>query len=188
MCEPATLLLVSAGLSAVSTGVGAVMASQQAKAQAQIADRNAALERNAVQDELQNTRQQALARYREVAKIKGQQRLAAAANGVGLDFGTAADIVADTDMLGREDVQRIYTAGDRAVKSRDINASNYVAQANMARSQATGALIGGALDMGSTILSGASQYGQMKDAYQWKNVYRLTPNARDTINANPVIF
>lgn len=188
MCEPATLLLVSAGLSAVSTGVGAVMASQQAKAQAQIADRNAALERNAVQDELQNTRQQALARYREVAKIKGQQRLAAAANGVGLDFGTAADIVADTDMLGREDVQRIYTAGDRAVKSRDINASTYVAQANMARSQATGALIGGALDMGSTILGSASQYEKMKMDQRWGATPRLTSSARSTIASNPAIF
>lgn len=188
MCEPATLLLVSAGLSAVSTGVGAVMASQQAKAQAQIADRNAALERNAVQDALQNTRQQALARYREVAKIKGQQRLAAAANGVGLDFGTAADIVADTDMLGREDVQRIYTAGDRAVKSRDINASNYVAQANMARSQATGALIGGALDMGSTILGSASQYEKMKMDQRWGATPRLTSSARSTIASNSAIF
>lgn len=188
MCDPATLTLVAAGLSAVSTGVGAVMASQQAQAQAKIAERNAALERNAVQDEKQNTREQALTRYREIAKVKGQQRVAAAANGVGLDFGTAADVVGDTNMLGREDVQRIYTAGDRAIKSRDISASNFTAQANMARSQATGALIGGALDMGSTLLSGASQYDQMKDAYQWKNVYRLTPNARDTINANPVIF
>lgn len=163
MCAPAaTLALVAAGLSAAATGYGAIMKAQQANAEAKIAERNAALERNAVQDEIQNTREQALARYREVAKIKGQQRLAAAANGVGLDFGTAADVVADTDMLGREDVQRIYTAGDRAVRSRDINAANYMGQANMARAQATGALVTGALDMGSTILSGASQYKKLK--------------------------
>lgn len=188
MCDPATLTLVAAGMSAVSTGVGAVMASQQASAQAKIMDRNAAMERNAAQEEMANTRTAALARYREIAKIKGQQRVAAAANGVGLDFGTAADIVADTDMLGREDVSRIYRAGDNAVKGRDISASNFTAQANMARSQATGALIGGALDMGSTILGGASQYGQMKDAQRWSNVPRLTSSARTTIGSNPVIF
>jgi len=188
MCEPGTLLLVGAGLSAVSTGFSAVMASQQAHAQAKIADRNAAMERNAARDEMENTRTAALARYREMSKVQGQQRLAAAANGVGLDFGTASDVVADTQMLGREDVQRIYTAGDRAVKSRDINASNFTAQANMARSQATGALIGGALDMGSTILSAASQYGQMKQDKMWRNVPRLTPSASGTIGSNPVIF
>lgn len=163
MCAPAaTLALIGAGLSAASAGYGAIMASNQAKAQAKVAESNAAMERNAAQEEMQNTREQALARYREVAKVKGQQRVAAAANGVGLDFGTAADVVADTDMLGREDVGRIYKAGANAVKSRDIAASNYMAQANQARSQATGALVGGALDFGSTVLSGASQYKTLK--------------------------
>lgn len=162
MCDPATLTLAATAAAAVSSVTGTVMAVQQANMKAKLAERNAQLERNAVQDEIQNTREQALARYREVARIKGQQRLAAAANGVGLDFGTAADVVADTDMLGREDVQRIYTAGDRAIKSRDIAASNYQAEANMARSQKTGAIISGVADFGQTILGGASQYKKLK--------------------------
>lgn len=163
MCIPAApLALAASALTAVSSGFGAVMAAQQANAAAGVAERNAAMERNAAQDEMQNTREAALARYREIAKVKGQQRVAAAANGVGLDFGTASDVVADTDMLGREDVGRIYKAGNNAVKSRDIAASNYGAQANQARSQATGALVGGALDFGSTVLSGASQYKTLK--------------------------
>lgn len=188
MCEPGTFFLIGAGLSAASAGFGGLMAYQQGQTQAKLADRNASMERNAAQEEMSNTRTAALARYREIAKIKGQQRVAAAANGVGLDFGTAADIVGDTDMLGREDVGRIYQAGNNAVKSRDIAASNFSAQASLARSQTTGALVGGVLDMGSTVLGGASQYGQIKEAYQWKNVWRLAPNARETISANPGIF
>lgn len=162
MCDPATLTLAATAAAAVSSVTGTVMAVQQANMKAKLAERNAAMERNAAQEEMQNTRDQALARYREIAKVKGQQRVAAAANGVGLDFGTAADVVGDTDMLGREDVQRIYTAGDRAVKSRDIAASNYGAEANLARSQKTGAIINGVADFGQTILGGASQYKKMK--------------------------
>lgn len=188
MCEPGTLLLIGSGLSALSAGLGGVMAYQQGQAQAKLADRNAAMERNAAQEEMANTRTAALARYREIAKIKGQQRVAAAANGVGLDFGTAADIVGDTDMLGREDVGRIYQAGNNAVKSRDIAASNFSAQASMARSQATGALVGGVLDMGSTVLSGASQYEKMKMDQRWGATPRLTSSARGTIASNPAIF
>ena len=138
------------------------MAVQSANLKRDLAERNAAMERNAAQDEMQNTREQALTRYREIARVKGQQRVAAAANGVGLDFGTASDVVADTDMLGREDVGRIYKAGNNAVKSRDINASNYTAEANMARSQKTGAIVGGVADFGSTVLGGAKQYMKIK--------------------------
>lgn len=162
MCDPATLTLAATAAAAVSSVTGTVMAVQQANMKAKLAERNAAMERNAAQDEMQNTREQALARYREIARVKGQQTLAAAANGVGLDFGTASDVVGDTDMLGREDVQRIYTAGDRAVKSRDIAASNYGAEANLARSQKTGAIVSGVADFGSTILGGASQYKKLK--------------------------
>jgi len=162
MCDPATLTIAATAAAAISSATSTVMAVQQANMKAKLAERNAQLERNAVEDEKQNTREQALTRYREIAKVKGQQRLAAAANGVGLDFGTASDVVGDTNMLGREDVQRIYTAGDRAIKSRDIAASNYGAEASMARSQKTGAIVGGIADFGSTVLSGASQYKKLK--------------------------
>lgn len=162
MCDPATLTLAATATAAVSSVTGTVMAVQQANMKRDLAERNAAMERNAAQEEMQNTRDQALARYREIAKVKGQQRLAAAANGVGLDFGTASDVAADTEMLGREDVGRIYKAGNNAVKSRDIAASNYGAEANMARSQKTGAIVGGVADFGSTVLGGAKQYAKIK--------------------------
>jgi len=162
MCDPATLTLVATATAAASSVTGTVMAVQSANLKRGLAERNAAMERNAAQDEMQNTREQALTRYREIARVKGQQRVAAAANGVGLDFGTAADVVADTDMLGREDVGRIYKAGNNAVKSRDIAASNYGAEANMARSQKTGAIVGGVADFGSTVMGGATQYSKLK--------------------------
>lgn len=162
MCDPATLMIAATVASAASAGVGALTASQQANYQAKIAERNAAMEREAAVQEQENTRQAALKHYREVAQLKGQQIVGAAANGVGVDFGTAGDMLADTEMLSREDVDRIYKQGFQNVRGRDIQASNYTAEASAQRSAATGALVKGAFDMGSTVLGGVSQYNKMK--------------------------
>ena len=161
MCDPMTLAIAAAATAAVGTGVPAYSAYQQGQYRAKVAERNASMEREAAQQEITNTREQALQHYRNVARIKGQQRLAAAANGVGLDFGTAGDVQADTDMLGREDARRIYEQGFQNLRGRDISASNFMGEASAARSQATGALVSGLADMGSTVLSGASQYNKL---------------------------
>lgn len=163
MCEPATLTLIAAGMAAAGTGVAALQANAQANYKAKIAERNAALEREAGQQAQQNMRDEAQAKYREMAKIKGQQRVAAGANGVALDFGTAADVVGDTQAMGSEDVNRIYQKGNQARKGADIGASNYLAEANAAKSAGKAALVKGVFDMGSTVLGGASQYKNLNN-------------------------
>lgn len=162
MCPPAVLAIGAAVMSAVGTGIGAIQASSAANYRAKVADRNAALEVEAANQENQNTREAALAHYRKVADLKGQQAVGAAANGVLGDFGTAADTYADTEMLSREDVGRIYRQGYENVRSRDTAAWNQRAQANAARSEASNALIKGAFDFGSTVLSGVQQYKKLK--------------------------
>ncbi len=182
MCDPVTIGL--AALSVVSSGVGMIGQMNQASYQAKIADRNASLEREAARQEQENTREAALAHYRKIAATKGAQRVAGAANGVSLDFGTAADVVADTEMLGREDVGRIYAQGAQAVKGRDIGASNYTAEANAQRSARTGALIGGIADMGSSVLGGVSQYKTLK----MNSGGNLASSVKKTMNQNRAIF
>lgn len=162
MCEPVTLLAVSTAVAAAGQGFAALQSASASRYEARVADRNAALENEAAFRETENTRTAALAHYRRVAQLKGEQRVAQAANGVSLDFGSAADVAGDTDMLAREDTQRIYDQGAEAVRGFDINASNYRATARAARHAAKGALIKGALDMGSTALGGAQQYAKMK--------------------------
>lgn len=151
-------------MAAASAGVGALAANAQARFQAKIAERNAGMEREAGQQELENTRQAALARYREMAQIKGAQRARAAAAGVGVDFGTAAGVVADTDMLGREDIGRIYQQGAQNMRGHDIAASNFEGQASASRQAGKAALIKGVFDMGSTLLGSAKQFDNMKPA------------------------
>lgn len=183
MCDPIT---IGAGLMAASTGVGALQANAQAQYRAKIADRNAALEREAGVQARQSLRDEAIAKYREIAKIKGQQRVAAGANGVAIDFGTAGDVQADTQAMGSEDVSRIYQRGNQAMRGHDIGASNYQAEANAARSAGKAALVKGVLDMGSTVLGGAQQYEKFKASERYTS--RLAGSAKRTINQNSAIF
>lgn len=161
MCAPALPVLALA-MSAIGTGFSALQANQQAKYQSKVADRNADLANEAAAQEQANTRQEALAFYRRQAQLKGSQRAAMSANGIDVNFGSAADIQADTEMLGREDVRRLYDQGAQKARGFEIEASNFGAEANAQRHAATGALIKGGLDIGSTALDGAQQFGSVK--------------------------
>lgn len=162
MCLPAAALAIgAAAMSAIGTGVSALSASKQANYQAKIAERNAAMEREASLQDQENTREAALAHYRKVAQLKGEQIVGAAANGVGVDFGTAADTVADTEMLSREDMGRLYKQGANNMRNRDITAGNFMAEASAQRSAGKGALVSGLFNMGGTVLSGVSQYKKL---------------------------
>jgi hypothetical protein len=158
MCEPATLLIAATAVTAMSTGYAAMQSSAMSTYEARVADRNAKLESEAAFNANENTRAEALAHYRRVAQLKGEQRVAQAANGISVDFGSASDVLADTDMMAREDAGRIYDQGFETVRGFDINATNYRDQAKAARSEARGALVKGALDVGATVLGGAAQY------------------------------
>lgn len=160
MCAP--LPLIAAGLSAVGTGVGALQANAQARYQAKIAEQNASMEREAAEQSILNTQEEALAHYRKVGALKGAQRARAAGNGVSIDYGTAADVLADTDLLAREDVSRIYKQGNQRTRGFEIAAANYMGEASAQRQAGAGALVKGAFDMGSTVLSGAAQYNKLK--------------------------
>ena len=165
MCGPAALpalLIASTVVSTAGAGLQALQANKQAKYQAKIADRNAALENEAALNEIENTRDRAVAHYRNVAAVKGRQRVMAAANGVSLNFGSAADAIEDTDILAREDAKRIYEDGFQRSRGFEINVSNYRAGARSARQAASNALVNGAFNMAGTALGGASQYSKMQ--------------------------
>lgn len=165
MCDPGTLTALTIASTVMATagaGFTALQANAQNRYQAKIADQNAKLAAESAKQEADNTREAALQHYRKVSALKGQQRAAMAAGGIDIDFGNAADLTADSDMLAREDVSRIYRQGGQNQRGFDIEGSNYQSQAIASRQAATGALIGGAFDMGSTALSGATQYAKLK--------------------------
>lgn len=145
-------------------GYAALQSAAASRYEARVADQNAKMDNEAAFRETENTKTAALAHYRRIAQLKGEQRVAQAANGVGLDFGSAVDVQSDTDMLGREDTQRIYDQGAEKVRGFDISAANYRSSAKASRFAATGAIVKGAFDMAGTALGGASQYSKMKAA------------------------
>lgn len=162
MCGPPALAAAAAAAAVIGTGVSALQANAQAQYQARVAERNQDLAAEAARREIEATQTERQEHYRRVAALKGQQRVAAAANGVSVDFGTAADVLDDTEMLSREDVRRINQRGADRVRGFDIEASNFGAEANASRSAGRAALVGGALKMVSQGLGGFSQYSDLK--------------------------
>lgn len=168
MCPP-VLAIAATAMSAIGTGIGALQAASTARFNAKLADRNADMEEEAAHEETKNTTQAARLQYRKIADAQGAAIAAQAANGVDVNFGSARQAQQDIDMLGAEDVANIYRQGYQRVRGFDINAANSRAQAAASRADAKGALIGGVFDVGSSILSGASQYSKLKGMGGGKN-------------------
>lgn len=166
MCGPAALPIIIAGVGAAGALTGGLAANAQAKYKAKIAERNASMEREAGQQELLNGQEAALDHYRKVGQIKGAQRARAAAGGVSVDMGTAMWVQDDTEFLGREDAGRIYGQTMQNVRGRDIQASNYAAEANSQRNIGKMAMVKAGFDAAGSILGGAQQYKNMKAGTQ----------------------
>jgi len=162
MCDPATLLIAGTAVSTLGAGYSALQSSAESRYKAQVADQNARLSAESARQEQENSRDAALQHYRKVAELKGQQRVAMAGGGLDVNFGNAADLTADTEMLAREDVSRIYRQGAENVRGFDIEGSNYRSQAAASRQAASGAIVSGVFQMGSTALGGAQQYSKLK--------------------------
>jgi len=155
MCAP----LIAAGLGAIGTGIGTASAMGQARAQAAAADANAAAESNAAQIGQQNMRDAALQQYRQMAAVSGEQNLTAAANGDATGYGTAANALNDTQILGQENLARIYAQGNQNLMGSDISVANDLGQAAAANNRGTAALVGGLVNLGSGLISGGTGGG-----------------------------
>jgi hypothetical protein len=162
MCGPAALAVAAATVTAVGTVYGGLQARAQGNYQAQVAAQNAKLAAESGQQEQQNTREAALQHYRKVAQLQGQQRVAMAAGGLDVNFGNAADLTADTQMLAREDAGRIYRQGAENVRGFDIEGANYRAEGAAAKQKGNGAFVGSLFSAAGTALGGAQQYGQLR--------------------------
>ena len=97
-----------------------------------------------------------------MAADEGRQRVAAAAGGVGVEFGTAADAVASTRLTGNAQVADLAAQGARAMRQADAGAAFAMGRASAASAQGQTALMSGLVDMGQSVLSGARQYGAVR--------------------------
>lgn len=164
MCEPATLAIIGTAVAATGAGVSAYMGYQQQQFRSKVAAANSKMESERAASEITKGQAERRALARKYAGLTGSQRAAMAANGIDVDFGSAADLLGDTSSLYREDLKTSVDNNAAAVRGIDISAANYMAESRAAKQAATGELISGAFDVGSTILGGVGKVKKINAA------------------------
>lgn len=162
MCAPPALALVAAGAAAAGTMASGLSQASSLRYQAKVADANARLENQQTLDAIERGRSDRVQLDRKYSQLEGQQQAAMAANGIDLDFGSAAQVARDTAMLRNEDAASLYKDQDTEIRGHDINASNYIGDARAKRQAATGAVVSAGFGAASSILGGAQQYSKLK--------------------------
>lgn len=162
MCDPATLALSAAVVTAAGTAYGGLAANAQGKYEAKVAEQNARLTAEQARDAKERGQMDAARLDREYAQTAGAQRAAMAANGIDIDFGSAAGVQQDTAMMRGED----RAAHDRNVynemRGLDINAANYRSQAQASRMKGKNAMVGSMISATGSLLGGAAQFGKAR--------------------------
>ena len=161
MCGPA-LPLLAAGLAVARTGIGTISAMHQAQAQREAALQQAEQERAAARDAQDETARALADQYRAMAATEGRQRVAAAAGGVSVDFGTAREAIDSTRLTGTARAQDIAAQGASALRQNDAAAAQAMGRASMAATQGQTALWNGVVDMGQSVLTGVRQYRALR--------------------------
>lgn len=162
MCDPGTLAITATVLSVAGTAASTMSQVSQYRYEARVADFNRKQEDAKVQDAMQRGQIEERNAARRQSALIGAQRAAMAANGIDLGFGSAADTLGDTAMLAQEDRGTIRENTRREMMGYDINAANYAMKEKAAKSAASGALVSGLLQIGSTIAGGAQRFGGIK--------------------------
>jgi hypothetical protein len=151
------LAIAGTALSAGTAIYGGIQQANTANANAQIASQNAAQATNEVNIVNQQSSDEQLQKYRQIAAVRGQQTASAAAGGLNVGFGTPSGVIQGTQIMGEEDAQRIRNNMTNEANGYVINAANYTTQAAEDKSQASADLAGGFLKGAGTIFQGASQ-------------------------------
>lgn len=164
MCDPVTLTVLAVASTVVTAGsqiYAGQAANAQAKYEGKIADRNAQYERENIKDAQGRRNVEQMRHWRRVSQLMGQQTAEQAGAGLDVNFGTPAEILEDTAMIGAQDSQTINENFAKEVKGYDINAANYTMQGRAARARGKQAVVGSLLGAGGTILGGASQIARI---------------------------
>lgn len=161
MCLPVAALPAMAIASSVVSAAGSVYGGMQANAQgkyeSQLAKRNSEMEVEAARESREIGKDEAKQHWRNVARTKGQNIAAMAANGIDVDYGSAARLQDDTQLLADEDAQRLYRNVEQRTRGRLINAANYTAEAKAAKRRGKAALVGSVFSAAGSLMGGASQ-------------------------------
>lgn len=84
------------------------------------------------------------------------------ANNVDLTMGSAARLIEDTKMTGREDAIALAENTNRQVRAMQTDVWNYESEKRASKSEAKQAIVAAGFGAASTLLGGAQQYAKFK--------------------------
>ena len=161
MCEPATIMAITAIAGTAVSAFGQYKEGQATKAaneyQAQVYENNSHIaKQNAINERQLGVEEARKIRIQTLSKI-GSQRSAMAANGIDINQGTATDLTSGTAEVGELDaLTTMYNSEKRAINYEN-SANDFTNQANLSRMSAKNAGISGNINALATGLNGASQ-------------------------------
>lgn len=164
MCNPALLVVASTAVTMAGQYQSGMYAAGQARYGAKVAEQNKSLEREAASDAIVRGQDEQRKLGREVAGRVGAQEARMAGNNIDITTGSAARVIDDTLMLGREDSAAISENVRRQVRERQINAWNFESEKRAMKAEAKQAKTATYFGMASTALGGATQYSKYKTA------------------------
>lgn len=178
-----SFVTVAAAAAVVGAGISAYGMVQQGKTAQQIANNNAKMAEYAAQDAQKRGEEDAMAAQRKAAALKSSQRVALAANGLDLSYGTAADLQDQTDFFGQADAATARTNASREAWRLRAGGQQDAAAGAAARSnanmQATGTLISAAGSVASKWYSPSSAGATKVNTGSYSNPdLRMLPGSR----------
>lgn len=153
-----------AGASAVGSYYDAVTSQINLQTQAYLDNVNARIAELGAESALSQGQQQVGALTMRAGQIKGAQRAGMAANGIDLGTGSAAEVLASTDIMKSIDMDTTLANATRVALGYRAQATNYQNDAIMRNAQA--GAINPALSGAASLLGGAGRV-----ASTWYTVY-----------------
>lgn len=159
MCSP-TFALVAAGFQAFGQISQSMQASKAAKANAQIARTNAELKEKQAADAVQRGADRAGDRRAEARAATASLRAKAGSTGFLADTGSNLDLQEQNAGVGEMNSLTEINNAEREAYGFKIGAMNDTNDANRFQVEAKNTRINGLLQAGSTLVSGAANYGR----------------------------
>ena len=156
--DPASIMLISAAVSAAGAAYGGMAQSQAANYQAEISRQNAEIAR---QKQVQAAAVGAQQEEKMALEHQGQagaMRAAFGASGVKLDSGSHGRVETGQTEMAATDQQLLREKTMRNIWGYQLEETSDVNQAGLYSKEATDALIGGGFKVASSLLSGYGQY------------------------------
>lgn len=142
-------------LGAGSGLLGTISAVGQARYQAQVAANNQRIAEENARRASDQAQQQQLEADRETAAFIGAQESIQGASGLSIGGASQLRTRRSVQRLGRSDAINIRQQGNSTIQQFLQEAENYRAEAKNAKAQIPGIILGGALNMASSLVGGA---------------------------------